>query len=185
MSFIFGGVRGREDPELKAANRRSQVHLARDINDERTLAHDAEPIRRGNNWMWLGVAVLVFAVLGLVSGRGQDVPITTSCTIPGIAASPDPVQPGAVLQYRLTGPDDVSYVVTLDGEPLNGNAGSTVTYRQTAAGPALQLAQCLSPSLSVAAPAGDGPHELAVLRLGADDAPTVVATRTVTVDSGD
>ncbi|MPQ98772.1 hypothetical protein GB931_12740 [Modestobacter sp. I12A-02628] len=185
MSFIFGGVRGREDPELRSANRRSRMHIARDINDERTLASDdREPIRRGNHWVWLAVAIVAFGVLALVNGRGTgDVPLTADCTTPGIAAQPDPVEPGAVLQYRLTGPDGVRYVVTLDGEPVRGDAGSTVQYQSTDSGPALQLTQCVSPSLVLAAPAAEGPHELVLLRLADDGSATPVARRTVTVSS--
>ena len=181
-----GGIRGRAQAELKAANLAHRRHLARDINDVRTLADDREPIRRGNHWVWLAVAVVVFGVLALANGRGGtgDVPVTASCTTPAIVALPDPVQAGARLQYRLTGPDDVSYVVTLDGEPVQGDAGSTVRYTGTPAGPALQLTQCLSPSLSLAAPGPAGPHRLALLQLGADGTPTEVAALTLTVTSG-
>ena len=47
MSFIFGGVRGREDPELAAGNRRTRLHYARDLNDQRALPDDrpADPAR--------------------------------------------------------------------------------------------------------------------------------------------
>jgi hypothetical protein len=72
-------------------------------------------------------------------------------------------------------------VVTLDGAPVRGNAGSTVSYTTTAAGPALQLQQCVSPTLLLAAPAGDGPHRLAVLAVGADGSTTPAAEVTVTV----
>jgi hypothetical protein len=183
MSFVFGGVRGREDPELQAANRRSRQHLARDINDERTLAgDDRPPIRRGNHWLWLAAAVVVLGVLALASGRGgQDVPITASCTTPAIAVESSAVTAGQALRYRLTGPDDARYVVTLDGAPVSGDAGSLVPYTQTPAGPALQLQQCLSPTLLLAAPAGDGPHELTLLRLADDGTTTPAAAVTVTV----
>jgi hypothetical protein len=182
VSFIFGGVRGREDPELISGNRRTRLHYARDVNDERALADDRPTIRRGRNWMWLAVAVLVMAVLGFAGSRGaEEVPLTADCTTPAIAVSSSQVTAGEALRYRLTGPDDADYVVTLDGAPVRGDAGSTVSYTGTAAGPALQLQQCLSPTLLLAAPAGDGPHELALLRLADDDSTTQVAAVTVTV----
>jgi hypothetical protein len=182
VSFIFGGVRGREDPELAAGNRRTRMHYARDVNDERALADDRPVIRRGRNWTWLALTVVVMGVLGFTGSRGaQDVPITADCTAPAIAVASSQVTAGQPLRYRLTGPDDTDYVVTLDGAPVRGDAGSTVSYTQTAAGPALRLQQCLSPTLLLATPAGDGPHELTVLRLARDGATEQVATTTVTV----
>ena len=183
VSFIFGGVRGREDPELTAGNRRTRMHYARDVNDERALAaDDRSPIRRGRNWTWLAVAVVVLAVLGFAGSRGaEDVPITADCATPAIAVASSQVTAGEALRFRLTGPDDTGYVVTLDGAPVRGDAGSTVSYTQTAAGPALRLQQCLSPTLLLAAPAGDGPHQLALLRLADDGTTSEVAATTLTV----
>ena len=182
MSSFFGGVRGREDPELAAGNRRTRMHYARDVNDQRALADDRPTIRRGHNWTWLVVAAVVMAVLGFAGGRGgEEVPITADCATPAIAVASSEVTAGQALRFRLTGPDDTDYVVTLDGTPVRGNAGSTVSYTETPAGPALQLQQCLSPTLLLAAPAGDGPHELALLRLTGDGATTEVAAVEVTV----
>jgi len=182
VSFLFGGVRGREDPELTAGNRRTRMHYARDVNDQRALADDRPTIRRGRNWTWLVVTVVVMAVLGFAGRRGgQDVPITADCVTPAIAVASSQVTAGQALRYRLTGPDDTAYVVTLDGVPVRGDAGSTVSYTATPAGPSLQLAQCLSPSLLLAAPAGDGPRELALLRLADDGSTRQVAAVTVRV----
>ena len=182
MSFIFGGVRGREDPELAAGNRRTRLHYARDVNDQRALSDDRPAIRRGRNWTWLAVAVVVLAVLGFAGSRGaEDVPLTADCDTAAIGVASSEVTAGQALRYRLTGPDGTDYVVTLDGAPVRGDAGSTVSYTETAAGPALQLQQCLSPTLLLAAPAGDGPHELAMLRLARDGSTEQVATTTVTV----
>ncbi|WP_138756916.1 hypothetical protein [Modestobacter altitudinis] len=182
MSSFFGGVRGREDPELAAGNRRTRLHYARDVNDQRALADDTSPIRRSRNWTWFAVAAVVMAVLGFAGSRGaEEVPITADCDTPAIAVATSEVTAGQALRFRLTGPDDTGYVVTLDGAPVRGDAGSTVSYTQTAAGPALRLQQCLSPTLLLAAPAGDGPHELAVLRLAADGTTTQVAAATVQV----
>jgi hypothetical protein len=183
VSFLFGSVRGHEDPELTAGNRRTRLHYARDVNDERALADDRPTIRRSRNWTWLAVTALVMAVLGFAGSRGgEEVPLTADCSTPGIGVASSQVIAGQALRYRLTGPDDADYVVTLDGAPVRGDAGSTVSYTETPAGPALRLQQCLSPTLLLAAPAGDGPHELALLRLAADGstAPAAVVTVTVT-----
>jgi hypothetical protein len=182
VSFIFGGVRGREDPELTAGNRRSAVHLARDIGDERALAGERPTIRRGNHWVWLAVAVVVLAVLGFTSSRGADeVPLAADCTTPAIGVSSSSVTAGQTMYLRIAGPDGTPYVVTLDGQPVRGSAGSTVRYTETPAGPAFELTQCLSPSLALAAPAGDGPHEVAVLAVADDGTSRQVAATTLQV----
>ncbi len=178
----FFGARGSSDPELRAANQRSRVRMARDINDEHTLATAGEePIRRGNHWIWLAVAVAVVTVLALAAGRTRDVVIEADCDTPAIALESSQVTAGTPLRYRLTGADGTRYVVTLDGEPVRGDAGSTVAYTSTPAGPALQLRQCLSPTLVLAAPAGNGPHELALHEVGSDGAATEVDAVTVTI----
>lgn len=185
MSFIFGGVRGHEDPGLKEANRRSRLHLARDINDERALATDAEPpqTRRHRGWVLLAVAVAGLGILAVIGPRARDaVPITASCTTPGIAVASSEVGAGDPLQYQVTGPDDADYVVTLDGAPVRGDAGSLISYTQTGAGPAFRLQQCLSPTLAIAAPTVDGAHRLALLTTGSNGTSTrEVAATTVTV----
>jgi hypothetical protein len=178
-------VRAERDRELQDAIRRSRIHLARDINDERTLAAAGEnPIRRGNHWTWLAVAVVVAAVLALTAGREKDVALAADCRHPAIAVASSQVEAGQALRFRLTGADATRYVVTLDGEPVQGDAGSTVSYTQTEAGPALELEQCLSPTLVLAAPAGNGRHELAMNEVSADGRATAVARVTVTVTGG-
>jgi hypothetical protein len=157
--------------------------MARDINDQRTLSGDVDaPIRRGRHWIWFTGSVVALGVLAIVGGRGStDVPVTASCSTAAIAVASGTVTAGDPLAYRVTGPDDASYVVTLDGQPVRGDAGSLVSYTQTDAGPAFRLQECLSPTLRIAAPAGNGPHELAVLRVGRDGSTTQVAGTTVTI----
>jgi hypothetical protein len=45
----------------------------------------------------------------------------------------------------------------------------------------LRLEQCLSPTLVLATPAGDGSHELAMLRVAHDGTAELVASTTLTV----
>ncbi|WP_222264888.1 hypothetical protein [Modestobacter marinus] len=184
MTAFFGGDRGRVDPQLAAGNRRTRMHYARDVNDERALAfEDRPPVRRGGHWTLLAVLVVVLAVLAVAGSRdGDEVPLAADCDTSAIGVSSSVVTAGTVLRYRLTGPDDASYVVTLDGEAVRGDAGSTVTYTATPAGPALRLRQCLSPTLALAAPAGDGPHELALLRVAGDGTTEQLTAVTVTVE---
>jgi hypothetical protein len=163
--------------------RRSRLHYARDINDQRTLAAAGEePIRRGKHWTLLAVAVLVAVVLALAGRRDTEVALEADCANPAIAVSSSQVVAGNPVRYRLTGADDTRYVVTLDGEPVDG--GNAFDYVSTPAGPALELQQCLSPTLVLAAPAGNGPHELALLEVAADGSATEVAAVTVTVTGG-
>lgn len=181
-SFFGGGVRGREDPELAAGNRRTRNHYARDVNDERALADDRPAVHRSRHWTWLLVAAVVMGVLAVAGGRGaEDVPLTADCRTAAIGVATSLVTAGEPLRFRLTGPDDVPYVVTLDGEPVRGHAGSTVSYTASPAGPRLELQQCLSPTLVVATPAGDGPHRLAMLRVAPDGSTRPVAEVVVTV----
>jgi hypothetical protein len=185
MSFPFGGVRRREDRELTAGNRRFRQHLARDINDQRTLASDAEPpVRRGNHWFWFVGAVVAITVLALLPHGGRDVPLTADCAHPRIAVSSSQVDAGTPLRYRLAGADHTRFVVTLEGARVRGDAGSLVQYSDTPAGPALELPQCLSPTLEIAAPAGNGVHELALQRLADDGTTTQVEAVAVTVVHG-
>jgi hypothetical protein len=178
-------VRSDRDREFTEALRRSRLHLARDINDQRTIASAGEvPTRRRNPWMWLAVAVVVAAVLALTAGREREVALTADCDHPAIAVASSQVDAGQALRFRLTGADDTRYVVTLDGEPVRGDAGSLVSYVTTPAGPALELQQCLSPTLLIAAPAGNGPHELALHEVADDGAATQVDAVTVTVTGG-
>lgn len=187
MSFLFGGVRRREDPELEAGNRRFREHIARDINDQRTLAASGEaPIRRSNHWLWFAGAVVVAVVLALVHRSGSgEVPLAADCTHPALALGESSVTAGTPLHYRLTGPDDTRFVVEMDGAAVRGDAGSLVQYTDTPAGPAFELQQCLSPTLVVAAPAGNGAHELELVQIANDGSArqvqavpfTVVGTR--------
>jgi hypothetical protein len=175
---------GDRDRDHREALRRSRLHYARDINDERTLAAAGEePIRRGKHWTLLAVAVLVAVVLALAGRRDTEVPLEADCDQPAIAVSSSQVTAGAALRFRLTGAENTPYIVTLDGDPVDAG-GNSFGYVPSPAGPALELQQCLSPTLVLAAPAANGPHELALLEVEDDGSTTEVASLTVTVTGG-
>jgi hypothetical protein len=181
MTSFFGGARGHVDPGLADANRRQRLRLARDVGDEATLARDGEPtVQRSRHWLWFGFAAAALVVLPLVGHSGTDVALPASCSTPFLATSASSVQAGAALGYRVTGPQDARYVVTLDGTPVTGGGGA-VDRTSTPAGPAIALDGCLSPTLLTAAPAGDGPHTLTLLSVAADGTSRQVAAATVTV----
>ena len=183
MNLLSGGVRGHKDPELEAANRRTRLRLARDVNDEHTLAREGEPvIRRSRHWLWLGVLAAALVVVGFVGSHGRDdVTLRASCTTPALGLSATTVTAGDPLDFAVAGPDSARYVVTLDGTRIRGDGGTEVTYTTTPAGPAFGLQQCLSPTLRTAAPAGDGAHRLALLELRPDGGTDQVAVSTFTV----
>lgn len=185
MSF-FGTGRGRIDADLEAGNRRSRLHFAKDINDLRTVAASGErPAvrRRRAHWTLLLVAAALLLFLGFAGNLASGEPVTLDpdCDNPAIAVESSEVAAGTPLRFRLAGPDDADYLVTLDGEPVRGDGGSEVAYEQTPAGPVLRLPGCVSTSLVIAAPARPGPHEISMLRLESDGDTTELTTITVTV----
>lgn len=183
MTSFFGGVRGHQDPELEAANRRNRLRLARDVNDEQTLARAGElPIRRSRHWLLLGVLAAALVAVGFLGSHGgDDVALAPNCRTPGLGLSAGTVRAGDALDFKVAGPDADRYVVTLDGAPIRASGGTEVTYTSTSAGPAFALQQCLSPALRTAAPAGDGPHRLALLRVAPDGTGEQVASAAFTV----
>jgi hypothetical protein len=180
-SFFGGGGRGHSDPGLTDANRRQRLRIARDLGDEDTLARDGEPrIQRSRHWLWFGFAAAALVALPLIQrGSSPDVSLATSCTTPALATSSSSAQAGATFGYRVTGPQDARYVVTLDGRPVSGEG--TISPTITPAGPAITLQACLSPTLLTPAPAGDGPHTLTLLSVAPDDSFRQVAATTLTV----
>jgi len=184
VSF-FGTGRARNDAELEAGNRRSRVHFAKDINDQRTVATGGErpaQRRRRTPWTLLLIAAGVLLFLAFAGNfGGEDVQLDPDCENAAIGLESEQTPAGTPLRYRLAGPDGVDYIVTLDGEPVRGDGGSEVPYEQTPAGPVLQLQQCLSPTLVIAAPARPGPHELAMLRLEPSGETTELTSISLTV----
>ena len=63
---------------------------------------------------------------------------------------------------------------------MQGTAGVATAYSQTPAGPALELAQCVSPTLTLDPPAA-GRHELAMLAVTGDGSASEVTAVAVTV----
>jgi hypothetical protein len=184
MSFLFGGGQGHRDPELAEANRRQREHFARDINDERALAAGGEirMQRRRSPWLLLAAVAAFFLLAAFLQGGGQEqVPIERSCSQPGLAVQAGQLQAGANFLVRSTGPQDEQYILTIDGEPVQGQPDRQVQFTRTPEGPAYVLMDCVSPSFLIQSPAQAGRYELALIRYGAAGAETVVSvTLTVT-----
>lgn len=184
MSFLFGGGQGHRDPELAEGNRRQREHLARDINDQRALAGGglfAGP-RRRTPWLLLAAVTAFFLLAALFRGGGgaDPVAIERSCTQPALVVEASQVSAGANLRVRSTGPQDEQYILTIDGEPVQGQADQQVRFTSTPEGPAYTLLDCVSPSFLIQSPVQTGEYELALVQYGAAGAETV-ATVTLTV----
>ncbi len=185
MSFLFGGGKGYRDPELAAANQRQREHFARDINDERALAAGMQIAghRRRSPWLLL-VAVAAFFLLAAFFRGGAGtavVPIERSCTQPALVLGSSTVRAGDTLRIRSTGPQDQQYILTIDGEPIQGQADQQVTFTSTPDGPAYTLIDCVSPSFLIQSPVQAGEYDVALIGSGAAGAAQVaVVTLTVT-----
>lgn len=184
MSFLFGGGQGRVNPELAEANRRQRQHFARDINDQRTLAAGGELSGhpRRSPWLLL-VAVAAFFLLAAFVGGGSDpVPIERSCTTPAVVVETSQVVAGNNLRVRSTGPQDEQYILTIDGEPVQGQPDQQVPFTSTPDGPAYALIDCVSPSFLIQAPVQAGEYELGLVAYGAAGAETVTTVSLTVTD---
>lgn len=183
MSFLFGGARGHHDPELAAANRRQREHFARDINDQRTLAGGGElpGHRRRSPWLLLAAVAGFFILAALVRGGAEPLPIERSCTQAGLVLESTQVRAGENLRVRSTGPQDELYILTVAGEPVQGQPDQRVPFTSTPDGPAYSLIDCVSPSFLIQSPVQAGDYEVALIQYGAAGAdPVASATLTVT-----
>lgn len=169
MSFLFTGRAGRQDRELAESNRRYREHIARDINDERVLAGRAEVAghRPRSSWLLLAVVAAFILLATFVRGGSEVLPVTRSCTEPAVVVESTSVDAGATFYARSTGPGDASYILTVAGEPVQGQADRQTTFEATPAGPAYQLTDCVSPTFLLAAPALPGDFELTLVRYDA------------------
>jgi hypothetical protein len=167
MSSLPGGVRRRAARADEAVDRGYRRHLARDVNDVRSF-DDRPPIRRGRHWTWLAVAAAALGGLALAAqGDPTDVPLTPDCDTAGIAVASSQVDAGGQLYYRLTGPDDVGYLVTLDGAPATPEP--------------VRLTGCATPTLQLQAPGAEGRHVLAMVAVADDGTTRQVTAVTITV----
>ncbi len=182
MSFLFTGRSGREDRALAESNRRYREHIARDINDERTLAGRGEVAghRRRSGWLLLAIVVAFILLATFVRGGSEVLPVTRSCTEPALVVQSTTVDAGATFYVRSTGPQDTSYILTIAGEPVQGQADRQTTFETTPAGPAYLLTDCVSPTFLVAAPARPGDFEVTLVRYDVVG-PVTVATVDMTV----
>ncbi|MBA2391050.1 MAG: hypothetical protein H0V67_12440 [Geodermatophilaceae bacterium] len=182
MSFLFSGAKGHRDPELADANRRQREHFARDINDQRTLAAGGEVPgqRRRSPWLLLAAVTAFFLLAAFVRGGGNPFPIERSCTQAALVTEARVVVSGDNLRVRTTGPQDAQYILTFDGEPVQGQPDQQVTFTSTPEGPAYTLTDCVSATFLVQSPIEVGLHELALVAYDAAGARTV-ATVALTV----
>lgn len=182
MSFLFGG-RGREDRELAESNRRFREHIARDINDERTLAGRGELAGHKRRSGWLLLALVGVFILGAAFFRGgaEPVTITRSCTAPALAIESATVDAGANFYLRATGPQDTSYVLAVAGQPVQGQADRSTLYTPTPAGPSFALTDCVSPIFLIPAPVRPGPFDVDLIRYDAAGQVTVASVEMTAV----
>ncbi|MGI8691282.1 MAG: hypothetical protein ACR2JK_00040 [Geodermatophilaceae bacterium] len=183
MSFLGGG-KGFNDPELAAANRRQREHFARDINDQRTLAAGGEipGHRKRSPWLLLAAVAAFFLLAAFFRGGAETDPVAIerSCTVPALVVEMSTVVGGDNIRVRSTGPQDEQYILTIDGEPIRGQADQEPPYTSTPEGPAYSLLDCVSPSFLIPSPVQAGEHKLELVAYGAAGAETV-ATVTLTV----
>lgn len=181
MSFLFTG-RGREDRELTEANRRYREHIARDINDQKALAGRAEVTghRRRSGWLLLAAVVALLLLAALVRGGSETLTIPRSCTEPALVVESRTVDAGTNFFLRSTGPQDTSYVISVAGQPVQGQADRSTTFTPTPAGPAYNLTDCVSPIFLVPAPVEPGAFAVELIRYDAAG-PLTVASVDMTV----
>ncbi|MBA3523729.1 MAG: hypothetical protein H0T85_04085 [Geodermatophilaceae bacterium] len=170
MSFLFGaGREGHRDPELAEGNRRYRQHIARDINDERALAAGGNVAghKRKSSWFLLGAVAVFFLLAALVRGGSSELTITRDCTTPAVVVGAAEVRGGEPFELRSTGPQDATYIITIDGTPVQGQPDRQVPQESTPDGPAYGLVDCVSPSFLVPAPGEPGEHVIGLLQYDA------------------
>lgn len=185
MSFLFGSGQGRrKDPFYEEAAHSQRMHMARDINDERTLRGETEPHirRRRTPWVLLAIAVgfLVLVATG-VFRRDAEVNLPPNCGEAGIAADSARVPIGAPLLFRAAGPDSGTYAVTIDTSAYE----SGMSAEDGALAGEFRMSGCLSDTFVATAPTEPGPHTLRLLHRPAgesdDSAYSVAAEITLTL----
>lgn len=176
MSFLFTG-RGREDRELAEGNRRFRERIARDINDQATLNRQGELSghRRRSGWLLLAAVTVFILLAAFVRGGSETLTIARSCTEPALAVDSTSVDARSTFYVRSTGPQDASYILTVAGEPVQGDADRALSFTSTPSGPAYSLTDCVSPTFLVPTPVEPGPFELVLLRYDAAGAVPVAS----------
>lgn len=168
MSFLFGPSTGHKDTNYEHAARSQRLHMARDLNDQRTLRGDEERRigRRKIPWVLL-VILLVFILLvsmGILS-RKPDLALEPNCTTPGIVAQKAELKPGEPVVFRAAGPPAGSYVVLVDGDSYQPAAGGAAeSFTGTVAQPPFTMRECLSETFYPTGPTEPGEHRLQLLR---------------------
>lgn len=167
---IFPGTEGRRDPDRAAeAARRQRVRFARDIGDEQGVAWAHEPRRGPRKFTVATFVVLVaFLVLGavpLLLHDGDGGLVQPNCAAVAVEVGPNRVVAGERYAWQVAGPEAAQYVVAIDAETVTVDPGGRAVAARGAvlAGPT-GLPGCRSKQTVTTAPAGTGPHEVAVFR---------------------
>ena len=185
VSEVFGGARGRRDPELARAAQRRREAFARDIGDERGRAFAYQPPgRRRRPWSGIiGIGLLVFAGLGAIPLlRGSDGGLVPrQCERPAVGTAGETVPPGGRTAWQVAGPDS-EYVVALDGGRVTVDAAGAVdvTSGRLLAGP-FRLSGCRSAQTLFDAPGESGSHEVTLFRRTGGSGYARVASAELTV----
>ena len=170
MSFIFGGGRGRVNPEMAEGRRRAEIRFARDIGDQATLNRVGDPQPRRKVRLWPAGIVVVAMVLG---GLGflpnvHRFELTRSCTTPALALERNDVPPGSGMEWKGTGPATGDYVLVADGGQVTGQGDTVRVDGGTVLSPVFQMTDCTTDQ-TMSAPRSTGTHNLRLMhRTGLD-----------------
>lgn len=166
MSFLFStGRQPRRDPELEAGLARSRQHLARDINDEKTLAFGTVPSRRrkGSWTIVVAAAFLLAGAFGLLPRLGGAAP-GASCDAPYLRLGSTTVAPGALVSWRAGGGDTAQFVAAVDATAIHDTGAGPVPDTGTLITPLFRMVDCAIAPASFAAPTSAGTHRVTLFQ---------------------
>lgn len=165
VSFLFGGGRGRANPEMAEGRRQADLRFARDIGDEATLNRNGAraPIRRRVR-MWpmaIVAAVMVLGALGLLP-HVHSFELTRSCTTPAVALERYDVAPGLEMEWKGTGPNSGDYVLVAGGGTVTAQGDTVRVAGGSALSEVFQMTNCLTDQ-TLAAPRSAGTYDVRLM----------------------